>query len=75
MHQIDLLAAEIRDEVPRDAAAFGYTPSQWELELQHYMYDFFDNYGYGNYDLEFVNSAKSILRMSEEDYYRLFGDL
>ena len=75
MRQIDLLAAELRDEVPRDAATFGYTPSQWELELQHYMYDFFDNYGFGNYDLEFVNSAKSILRMSEDDYYRLFGDL
>ena len=75
MHQIDLLAAEIRDEVPRDAATFGYTLSQWELELQHYMYDFFDNYGYGNYDREFVNSARSILRMSEDDYYRLFGDL
>lgn len=72
---IDRIAAEIRPEIERDGARWGYTTKQWERELQNYLYDFAGNYGRGGYGKMFAKSARSILHLSNERWEELFGDL
>ncbi len=73
--RIDALAEELRPEIPRDAARWGYSLERWERNLQVYLYDFFSNYGSGGYERQFAKTARSILRLSQEEFDRYFGDL
>lgn len=72
---MDRLAAELRPEIARDGAKWGYTLDQWERELQNYLYGVIGGYGRGDYCQQFARSAKDCLGMSSAEYEQYFGDL
>lgn len=69
------LAEELRPEIERDGEMWGYTVGQWEREIDRYMIQFTENYGYSVYESMFASSAKEILHMSSAEYEAVFGDL
>lgn len=68
-------AAELRPEIERDGERWGYSPAQWEREIQFYMLEFTDKYAGVDYARHIANSAKSFLQLDQEQFQQLFGDI
>ena len=72
---IDELAAQLRPEIERDGARWGYTPYEWEQELKNYLYAVVGNYGHGGYCRYFALSAREVGHVSGSDIRKYFGEL
>lgn len=73
---VDGLKAELSPEIERDAALWNYKYTDWERELDFYMYNmgayFLSDESYNRY---FAQTAADLFKLPKDDFEKLFGDL
>ena len=72
---MDKLADELRPELERDGALWGYTPKQWERELDGYLYRVLGSMGRDGYNLYFAETVRDRMRLSSQEFEQYFGNL
>lgn len=73
LREIDLLAEEIRAEMPRDYERWGGNPSRWDEMLDNYLREFV-TCGFGRAK-RLALSITGYISVPPERYQELFGDL
>lgn len=72
---MDKLADELRPELERDGALWGYTPKQWERELDGYLYRVLGSMGRDGYNLYFAETVRDRMGLSSQEFEQYFGNL
>lgn len=73
---IDSLKEELSPEIERDGALWNYRYTEWEREINFYMYNMGNYFLNGeSYNRYFAKTAADLFRLSRAEFEELFGDL